>query len=90
MGLFKRSTPNQGDNVMDIPTKIVADLATGETKIIPLTAEEIQQRELDAIAAATRKSEEDAIAAAKAEAKASAVAKLAALGLTEAEVSALL
>ena len=73
----------------DTPTKIVADLATGETKIIPLTAEEIQQRELDAIAAATRKSEEDAIAAAKAEAKASAEAKLAALGLTADEIAAL-
>ena len=71
------------------PTKIVADLATGETKIIPLTDEEIQQRELDAIAAATRKAEEDAAAQAKAEAKASAEAKLAALGLTANEIAAL-
>ena len=90
MGLFKRSTPNQGDNVMDTPTKIVADLATGETKIIPLTAEEIAQREVDAQAAAERKAQEDADLAIKEGLKASAKAKLAALGLTEAEVSALL
>ena len=60
----------------DTPTKIVADLATGETKIIPLTDEEIQQRELDAIAAATRKAEEDAAKAELDALKASARAKL--------------
>ena len=72
------------------PTKIVADLSTGETKIIPLTDEEIQQRELDAIEAATRKAEEDAQAAVEAELKASAKAKLMATGLTEAEIAAFL
>ena len=72
------------------PTKIVADLSTGETKIIPLTDEEIQQRELDAIEAATRKAEENAQATVEAELKASAKAKLMATGLTEAEIAAFL
>ena len=43
---------------------------------IPLTPEEIQQRELDAIAAATAKSEQDAKDKALADLKASAKAKL--------------
>jgi len=90
MGLFKRSTPNQGDNTMtDTPTKIVADLATGETKIIPLTAEEIAQREVDAQAAAIERAEREAAAQAEADAKLSAQAKLAALGLTGEEIAAI-
>jgi hypothetical protein len=65
--------------------------ASGHQKevIRPLTAEEIAQREADAKASAERKAIEDAEAAAKAAAKASAEAKLAALGLTAEEVSAL-
>jgi hypothetical protein len=57
---------------------------------VDLTPEEIQQRELDAIEAATRKSEEDAANQAKADAKASALAKLQALGLTSEEATAIL
>lgn len=56
--------------------KLVADIATGVTSLIPLTSEEIQQRELDAIAAATAKAEQDAAEQAKADLKASAKAKL--------------
>ena len=70
--------------------KIVHDLATGITSEIPLTEEEIQQRELDAIAAATRKAEADAEAAAKEALKASAKAKLVAgQPLTEEEAAVL-
>ena len=69
--------------------KIEVNCATGEVTETPLTAEEIQQRELDAIAAATAKAEADAVAAAEADAKASAQAKLAALGLTAEEIAAL-
>ena len=69
--------------------KIEVNCATGEVTEVPLTAEEIQQRELDAIAAATAKAEADAIAATEADAKASAQAKLAALGLTAEEIAAL-
>ncbi len=70
-------------------TKIVVDCSTGEQTIVPLTAEEIAQRELDAQAYAEQQAIQEAEATAKAEAKASANAKLAALGLTEAEISAL-
>jgi len=56
---------------------------------VELTAEEIAQREADAIAYAAQKAEREAAEAAKAAAKASGEAKLAALGLTAEEISAL-
>ena len=71
-------------------TKLVVDCSTGITTEVELTAEEIAQREADALAWAEVEAEREAEATAKAEAKASAVAKLAALGLTEGEVAALL
>lgn len=70
-------------------TKIVVDCSTGEQTVIPLTAEEIAQRELDAAAYAEQKAIQEAEEAAKAEAKASANTKLAALGLTAEEIAAL-
>ena len=60
----------------DILTKIVVNCETGEQEILPLSAEEISQREADMLAYAAQKAEEDAAAAAKAELKASAKAKL--------------
>ena len=60
----------------DTPKKLIVDLAAGTQKYVDLTPEEIQQRELDAIEAATRKAEEDAAALALADLKASAKAKL--------------
>jgi len=57
-------------------SRIEVNVATGEVKEIPLTPEEIQQRELDAIAAATAKAEQDAKDKALADLKASAKAKL--------------
>jgi hypothetical protein len=71
-------------------TKLIVDCSTGVTTEVELTAEEITQREADAAAYAVAEAEREAEAEAKAEAKASAVAKLAALGLTEGEVAALL
>jgi hypothetical protein len=71
-------------------TKLIVDCSTGITTEVELTAEEIAQREVDAAAYAVELAEREAEATAKAEAKASAVAKLAALGLTEGEVAALL
>jgi 3-deoxy-D-manno-octulosonic-acid transferase len=63
---------------------------TGQTTERELTAEEIEQRELDAIAAATRREEEEAAAAALAALKASAKAKLVAgTPLTEEEAATL-
>jgi hypothetical protein len=73
----------------DTPIKIVVNCETGIAVEVPLTAEEIQQRELDAIAAATAQAEREAVEAAEADAKASAQAKLAALGLTAEEIAAL-
>ena len=65
--------------------------ASGHQKevIRPLTAAEIAQREADAAAYAAEQAEREAAEAAKAAAKASGEAKLAALGLTAEEISAL-
>ena len=79
-----------GRNTMsETPTKIVVDCSTGAIEELPLTAEEIAQREVDAAAFAQAKAEQEAAEAAAAEAKASAQAKLAALGLTADEIAAL-
>lgn len=72
----------------DTPMKAIIG-ANNEVQYVPLTAEEIQQRELDAIALATEQAEREAEEAAKAATKASALAKLVALGLTEEEAAAL-
>lgn len=75
---------------MDRPTKLVVDCSTGEQSVVPLTDEEIAQREADAQAFAAEQAARQAKQEAKDAAKASAKAKLAALGLTEEEVSAFL
>ena len=60
----------------EVLTKVVVDCSTGETQVLPLTPEEIAQREADALAYAERKAEEEAAAEALATLKASAKAKL--------------
>ena len=70
-------------------TKIIVDCSTGVVAEVPLTGEEIAQREADAQAAAERKVEEDAAEAAALAAKESAQSKLTALGLTDEEIAAL-
>ena len=72
-----------------MPTKIIVDCSTGISTEVELTAEEIAQREVDAAAFAIQEAEREAAVAAKAAAKASGEAKLAALGLTAEEISAL-
>jgi len=74
----------------DIPTRIEINCETGVETIIPLTPEEITQREVDAAAFAAAEAERTAAAEAEAEAKASGIAKLLALGLTESEANALI
>ena len=69
--------------------KIVVDCSTGEQTQVPLSAEELQQREADAQAYAEAEAIRQAEAAAIAAAKASAEAKLSALGLTAEEIAAL-
>ena len=73
----------------DTPTKVIVDCSTGESTIVPLTAEEIAQRETDRLAWEAQEAERQALEAAKATAQASAVAKLEALGLTADEIAAL-
>lgn len=70
-------------------TKLVINCSTGEESVVPLSAEELAQREKDAQFFLAREAEREAAAQAKAEAKASAEAKLAALGLTAEEIAAL-
>lgn len=74
----------------DTPIKIIVDCSTGQVQELPLTPEEIAQREADAQAAAEEQAQRQAAEAARTAAKASAESKLAKLGLTAAEISALL
>ena len=86
---------------MDTPTKVIVccadhDHATdpaceikAESVTVPLTAEEIAANEAAAAKAAEDKAAAEAEAAAVAAAKESANAKLKALGLSDAEISAL-
>ena len=74
----------------DTPTKIVIDCTTGEQVILPLTAQEIAQRDQDAAAAAEAQEAREEAAAALAALKASAKAKLVAgTPLTEEEAATL-
>jgi DNA-binding NarL/FixJ family response regulator len=65
--------------------KQLIDALTGESVVVPLTADELAQRELDQAEAEARQAEAEA----KVAARESALAKLAALGLTADEVAAL-
>jgi hypothetical protein len=69
----------------ETPTAIVFDGLTGETIERPLTADEIADREASQAEAEARQAEAEA----KVAARESALAKLKALGLTQAEISAL-
>jgi hypothetical protein len=73
----------------DTPTKVVVNCTTGVTEVIPLTAQEIADMETARVAAEAEQAEREAAAATVAAAKTSAQAKLAALGLTAAEIAAL-
>ena len=68
-------------------TKIVVDCSTGEVSEIELTAEEVAQREADAIAHAEAKAQEEADKAVKEAAKAELLARL---GITAEEAALLL
>ena len=70
--------------------KLVVDVAKGTSTYIDLTPEEIEQRAVDAQAAAIEKAEREAAEQAKADAKLSAMAKLQALGLSGDEISAII
>lgn len=69
--------------------KLVVDVAKGTSQYIDLTPEEIEQRAVDAQAAAIEKAEREAAEQAKADAKLTAQAKLQALGLSGEEIAAI-
>lgn len=73
----------------EVLTKIVVDCSTGEQTILPLTAEEIAQRESDAAAMAIEIAEAEIAKVAADEAKANAIEELKALGLSDAAIAAL-
>ena len=73
----------------EVLTKVMVDCSTGEQTVVPLTADEIAQREADAAAFAEAEAARVAAEEAKAALKASAKAKLIAgepLSAEEAEV----
>jgi hypothetical protein len=77
---------NKGENM---PHKVIVDCSTGITTEVELTAAEIADMETARVAAEDQRKAAEADAAVVAAAKASAQAKLAALGLTAAEIAAL-
>ena len=70
-------------------TKLVVNCATGAVEEVELTAQELAQRDQDAAAYAEQKAVEDAVEAQAEADKEAGKAKLAALGLTDAEIEAL-
>ena len=77
----------------EIPMKIIVDLSKpkGEREsIIPLTDEEIAERDAQAVIAEAERVEQEAIEAQKAEDAQAGRDALLALGLTEAQIAALL
>jgi hypothetical protein len=71
------------------PTKLVVDCSTGITEEIELTDAEVAQMQADAEAYAAQKATEDAAKAAAETAATAGKAKLKALGLSDAEIDAL-
>jgi hypothetical protein len=69
--------------------KVVVDCSTGDSVTIPLSADELAQREVDRLAYEASEAERLAEQQAKEKAEASAIAKLTKLGLTADEISAL-
>jgi len=73
-----------------MPTKLIINCETGEQTEVELTADEIAQREADAIEYQKQRLADEELAADKAEKRQSAIAKLSGLGLSADEVAALL
>ena len=73
----------------DTPKKLIVDIAKGTQEYVDLTPAEIAERDQMAAQAEADRVVREAEEQAKADAKLAAQAKLAALGLTGAEVSAI-
>ena len=69
---------------------IEVNCTTGEVTERPLTAEEIAEREAQALQAAEEQAQREAEEAQKAQDRADAIAALEGLGLTEAQINALI
>ena len=70
-------------------TKVIVNCETGQTEVLPLTAEEIAQMETDAATFAAEQAAREAAEQATAAAKGAAQQKLLSLGLTAEEIAAL-
>ena len=73
----------------DTPMKVIVDCSTGESVTVPLSPQELEQREIDRLAYEAQEAERLAAEEAKAALKTSANSKLAALGLTADEIAAI-
>ena len=73
----------------EVLTKVIVNCETGVVAEVPLTGEELAQREADAATVATEQAAREAEKATALAAKESAQSKLAALGLTAEEIAAL-
>lgn len=73
----------------DAPMKVVVDARAKTTKYIPLSKAEIAERDAQAIIAEAERVEQEAIAEQKASDRQAGIEALVALGLTVAQISAL-
>jgi regulator of protease activity HflC (stomatin/prohibitin superfamily) len=73
----------------EVITKLVIDCETGEQHVVPLTEEELAEREQMRLQAEAEQAARDLAEQEKAAAKQSAIEKLAALGLSDNEIAAL-
>jgi hypothetical protein len=73
----------------DVLMKLVVNCETGTSEMVPLTAEDLAQREADRLAFEEAEAARIAAEEEKAALKESANAKLLALGLTEEEIAAI-
>ena len=73
----------------EIPTKIIVDCSTGERQVVPLTDEEIAEREAMALEAEAQRLADEAAQAQKEADKQAGIDALKALGLTDAQIAAL-
>lgn len=72
------------------PIKVIIDCATGESTTVPLTEEELAQREIDRVAAEAQEAERLAVEEKLATDKAAGIEALKSLGLTDDQITALI
>ena len=75
--------------MIETPMKVVVDAKAKTTKYIPLSVEEIAERDAQAVLAESERIEQEAIAEQTATHRQAGIEALVALGLTEAQITAL-